>query len=158
MANQGRRDSGRNAKYLTKNLPWLSLTILLAAHSTFSWFLYHATVTWLVWTLAFTFTVLQALLLTTFSQGFRAFLSRWLRSDVGYFTVVITGAFFVTVALVWIQIFSYILVLVSAEILARLDLQNNNFNRLQSLLILSTVSLTGLVIGWVASHYIGVLV
>ncbi|MBE9178419.1 hypothetical protein IQ268_07430 [Oculatella sp. LEGE 06141] len=138
-----------------KNLPWLSLALLLAAYSTFSWFLYHSTAPWLVWTFAFVLAFGQALLLTTFSEGFRVFLGRWLESDVGYFTVVLCSAFLVAFALVWIQMVGYIVVLVASEVLARLDLQNTGFSRSQSLGVLTTVSLVGLAIGFIASRLVG---
>jgi hypothetical protein len=139
-----------------KKLPWLSLSLLLAAYSTFSWVLYHATVPWLVWAAALAFAIAQSLLLTTLSEGFRVFLSKWLKSDVGYFTVVLSSAFFIAFALVWIQIFSYVAVLVAAEVLARLDLQNAGFNRSQALMVLTIVSTLGLLIGWSASRVVAI--
>lgn len=134
-----------------KKLPWVSLAILFAAHSTFSWFLTRSTVTWLAWALVFTFTLMQALLLTTLFDEVRGVIASWLKSDVGYFTLIIVVSLGVTIALVWFRVFGYILVLVSAEILARLDLQNAGFNRIQALLILSLVSFSGLSVGWLTS-------
>jgi hypothetical protein len=142
-----------NAKPTTKNfLPWLSLSLLLAAYSTFSWYVYHLTITWIVWVGVIGFAVLQALLLTTFAQGFKAMVGRWLSSDTGYFTSVISFAFLATTILVWIHVFGYVITVIAAEVLARLDLQNRGFNRAQSLVILTLVSLSGLVIGWVTSY------
>ncbi len=134
-----------------KKLPWISLAILFAAYSTFSWFLTHATVTWLAWALVLMFTLLQALLLTTLFDGVKLVIGRWLKSDVGYFTLILVVSLSVTIALVWFKIFGYFLVLVAAEILARLDLQNAGFNRLQALLILSLFSFLGLAAGWAVS-------
>ena len=135
-----------------RNLPWLSFGLLLAAYSTFSWFLYSLTVSWLVWVLVIVFALCQALLLTAFADGFKALIDAWLESDIGYFTSVIIAALFVAVAFVWIRIFSYILVLVAAEALARLDLQNAGFNRGQSLVILTVISLAGLALGHAANR------
>lgn len=131
---------------------WLSLLLLLAAYTTFSWFLYHATVTWFVWLLAGLFALGQALLLTAFSDGFKALINAWLRSDAGYFTTVMIAALFVAIAFVWVDIFGYILVLLAAEALARLDLQNAGLNRTQSLVILTMTSLSGFGIGWFVSQ------
>ncbi len=58
------------------------------------------------------------------------------------------GSMGVTAALVWFKMFGYVLVLVSAEILARLDLQNAHLNRWQSLIVLTLVSVAGLAVGW----------
>lgn len=134
-----------------KRLPWLSLAILFAAYTTFSSFLTHSTVTWLAWALVLAFTLLQALLLTTLFDGVKILLGRWLRSDVGYFTLIISASLGVTIVFLWFKVFGYFLVLVAAEILARLDLQNAGFNRLQALAILSLFSLSGLAVGWAAS-------
>jgi len=133
-----------------KRIPWLSLLLLLSAYSTFSWFLYRSTVPWLVWVAVLTFALLQATLLTTCLGGVRRFLRRWLISDIGYFTVVLLGAFSLVVALVWFHIFGYIIMLIAAEVLARLDLQNAGFNRSQALAILTLVSVLGLAVGWTA--------
>ncbi|MBD1998603.1 hypothetical protein H6G00_18550 [Leptolyngbya sp. FACHB-541] len=135
-----------------KFLPWLSLSLLLAAYSTFSWYVYHLTITWVVWVCVIGFAVLQALLLTTFAQGFKAMVGRWLSSDTGYFTTVLSLAFLATTVLVWAHVFGYLITVIAAEVLARLDLQNRGFSRAQSLFILTLVSLTGLVIGWVVSY------
>lgn len=135
-----------------KSLPWLSLGLLLAAYSTFSWYVYHLTITWVVWVGVIAFALLQALLLTTFGQGFKSLISRWLSSDTGYFTTVLALAFLATTVLVWIHIFGYLITVIAAEILARLDLQNRGFGREQSLTILTLVSLVGLLVGWVTSY------
>lgn len=134
-----------------KRLPLLSLAVLLAAYSSFSWFLIQSTVSWLAWGLALAFTLLQALLLTTLFDGVKLFISAWLKSDVGYFTLIIAVSLGVTVIMVWFKVFGYFLVLIAAEILARLDLQNAGFNRVQALLILTLFSLSGLAIGWGAT-------
>jgi hypothetical protein len=138
-----------------KRLPLVSLAILLMAYTTFSWFLIKSTATWLAWTLVLVFTLLQALLLTTLFDGFKLFIGKWLRSDVGYFTLIIVASLGVTVIMVWFKVFGYVLVLIAAEILARLDLQNAGFNRVQALLILTFFSLSGLAIGWGATSVLG---
>jgi hypothetical protein len=135
-----------------KLLPWLSLSLLLAAYSTFSWYVYHLTVTWVVWLSVVSFALIQAMLLTTFAQGFKSFVGRWLSSDTGYFTTVIGLAFLATTVLVWIHIFGYLITVIAAEVLARLDLQNRGFNQAQTLSLLTLVSLSGLGLGWVASY------
>ncbi|MGF1497998.1 MAG: hypothetical protein ACFB8W_14420 [Elainellaceae cyanobacterium] len=136
------------------NLPWLSFGLLLATYSTFSWFLHETTDTVIVWVLAIAFALFQALLLTAFSDRLRAVIDTWLESDVGYFTTVVVVALFVAFAFVWFRIFSYLLMTVAAEMLARLDLQSVGFNRFQSLIILTVLSFAGLLTGWVISRYL----
>jgi hypothetical protein len=141
-----------------KKVPWLSLGILFSAYATFSWFLTHWVVSqtstaWAVgsvWAIVLFCTLLQALLLTTLFDGVKLFFRKWLKSDVGYFSLIMIGSMSVTAALVWFRMFGYVLVLVSAEILARLDLQNAKLNRWQSLAVLTFVSVAGLAVGWSA--------
>jgi hypothetical protein len=137
-----------------RSLPWLSLLLLLTAYSTFSWFLYKSLdVTWVVWLLVLSLTLLEALLLTTLSKGLRLFVRSWLTSDVGYFASIIFMAMFVVFALVWVKVFSYVLVVVCAELLARLELQSAAFKRWQSFWILTGVSITGLALGLAADYW-----
>lgn len=135
-----------------KKFPWLSLILLFAAYSTFSWFLINITTTRWVWILVLSFAVIQALLLTTWFDGLRRFIRSWLRSDLGYFTLIIIFSMGLIMALVWFKTFGYFLVLVSAELLARLDLQHAGFNRVQSLFILTLISLAGLATGLTVSY------
>ena len=138
-----------------KKFPWLALILLLAAYATFSWFLYASNVTWLAWTGVLVFTLAEALLLTTFSKGLRILIRTWLTSDIGYFTTIVCSAFLVAIALVWIRVFSYVLVVLSAELLARLELQQRRCNRWQSFVVLTVVSFTGLGLGLGAGYFIG---
>jgi len=129
---------------------WVSLPLLLAAYTSFSWFLYQNTENWVAWALAMVFAIVQALLLTAWSRGLRRFFRNWLQSSLGYFSLVVLGAMSIAVVLVWYHIFEYILVVVAAEILARLDLQQAKLGRWQSLGILTVISVLGLSIGWTA--------
>lgn len=108
--------------------------------------------TWLGWGIVLALTLFQALLLTTLFERLRILAGRWLRSDVGYFTLIILISLGVTIALVWFRTFGYFLVIITAEILVRLDLQDAEFNRFQALIILTFFSLSGLAAGWASSH------
>lgn len=130
----------------------LSFILLMAAYSIFSWALYTIMSPSKVWAIALGFAIVQAALLTTFSAGLKRFIEKWLRSDLGYFSVVIITAFSITIVLVWYQVFEYVFILIGTEILMRLDLQNAGFNRWQSLAILLAGSGIGLGLGW-GIHY-----
>jgi len=134
--------------------PWLSLGLLLVSYSTFSWYLYNSTTSWIIWVTVIAFSILQALLLTTFADGLRSIIDAWLQSDIGYFTTVIVGALLLAFALIWINILGYILVLLASEMLARLDLQRIGCNRIQSLFLLTGVSLLGLYFGHIISQFL----
>lgn len=133
-----------------KKIPWLSLILLLTAYSTLSWSLYRTTAPWLVWLVVVFLSLGQALLLTTFSRGFRIFIKKWLQSDIGYFSVISLGAFSIAVFLVWFHVFEFFLLVVGAEILARLDLQSAGFDEWQALGVLTFISCFGLAVGWTA--------
>jgi hypothetical protein len=125
------------------------------SYSCFSWFLYQLTATWIVWLALLIFALLQALLFTTFSEGFKNFISGWLSSDIGYFSVIAIGAFSITWILVWFHVFEYVAMVVGAEILARLDLQSIGCNKWQALALLTSASVLGLLIGGLVSHSVG---
>lgn len=133
----------------------LSTLLLLGAYIMLSWFLYQTTAPWIVWVLALLFAIFQASLLTTLSEGLRRFISKWLKSDIGYFSIIALGAFSITVVLVWFHVFEYFLMVVGAELLARLDLQNVGLNRWQSLGVLTITSVVGLSVGLIASYMVG---
>lgn len=98
------------------------------------------------------FALAEALLLTTLSRGFRGAIRGWLKSDIGYFSVVLIGAFSIALILLWFHVFEYIILVLAAEILARLDLQTAGLNRWQSLAVLTIVSLLGLAMGWIVDQ------
>ena len=133
--------------------------LLLVAYATFSWFFAHAfshTLTfsntaYLSWGLILAFTLLQALLLTTFFSRLKQLIARWLRSDVGYFILILVFSMSLICAFIWNEVAVYLVLLATAELLARLDLEKARVSRLQALLILTLISMTGLAIGLLAS-------
>lgn len=135
-----------------KKFPWVSLTLLLTAYSTFSWFLYGLTAAWIVF-LAFSAAALtQGLLLTTWSSGLKRFINSILASDLGYFSVVMLMGLFTVALLVWVHVLGRFLLIVAAEVLARLDLQSAGINRFRALAVLTIVAFLGLAVGWVARY------
>lgn len=131
-----------------RRFPFLSLGLLLTAYATFGWFLYRETAPWLIWFAVIVFTLGQALLLTTFATGLRIFIRKWLRSDIGYFSIVILSALSIAFVLVWYHTFAYVLIVIASELLARLDLQSAGYDAWQTLSILTIVSILGLAVGW----------
>jgi hypothetical protein len=77
-------------------------------------------------------------------------MGNWLRSDIGYFSIVLLGALSIAFILVWSHVFEYLMVVIGSEILSRLELQRARFNNWQSLGILTFVSVLGLGVGWTA--------
>lgn len=137
----------RKQRVSLQSFPWLSMSLLLASYSTFSWYLYQETVNWLIWAIVVAFACLQALFLTTFADSLKSVIDSWLQSDIGYFTSVIIGALLLAFIFVWAKLFGYILVILASEALTRLDLQTLGCNRLQSLAFLTGFSLLGIGLG-----------
>lgn len=144
-----------DSSYEMRPKRWLfvSLLLVLGAYSSFSWFLFSITAPRLVWVAVIAFSLLEALLLTALSKGLRRFIKKWLRSDLGYFSVVIVAAFSITVALVWYNVFEYFVLVAGSEVLARLDLQNAGFSPWQAFFVLTFVTLVGLAVGWSAYEF-----
>lgn len=140
------------SKVSVKKFSWVSLMLLLAAYSTFSWFLYGLTAAWIVLLAFSAFALIQGLLLTTWSAGLRRFIDRVLQSDLGYFSAVMLLGLFTVALLVWVHVLGRFLLMVAAETLARLDLQSAGINRFRALAILTTVAFLGLAIGWIVRY------
>ncbi|NET54041.1 MAG: hypothetical protein F6K09_37105 [Merismopedia sp. SIO2A8] len=141
---------------------WLSFGLLFASYSSFSWFLHHSIrdwhvfgvtiAPWMVWAVAIGTAVAEAMMLTTLMDNFRYWLDRWLKSDIGYFTVVVIGAMSVAFAMVWFSLFGYVLALLASETLARLDLQSVGVRRSHAFILLTITSLVGVAVGWLINE------
>ena len=132
----------------SKKLPWVSLTLLLVTYSILGWLL--ATVhrpPWVIWLLAGVGALLIAGAMTSALPVVTDILAFTLKSDARAFLVVSVVAFLVVVIISWISAFAHALLVMSAESLARLDLQTYGFNQWQAFWILSIVSLLGLGLG-----------
>ncbi|MGK7889470.1 MAG: hypothetical protein AB4042_09050 [Leptolyngbyaceae cyanobacterium] len=137
---------------------WLSFSLLFASYSSFSWFLHHSlqdwrpwglvVPAWVVWAIAIGTAIAEALMLTTLMDEFRRWIDSWLKSDIGYFTLVMVGAMALTFAFAWFSLFGYVLALLASETLARLDLQRYAIKRIYALLVLTVISLGGVAMGW----------
>lgn len=83
-------------------------------------------------------------------------LKHWLYCYFGSDTTNLTGlaivAALVSIVLVWLHISLQILMVVSAEALARIDLRTLSKDRLNSTVFLFFVPMFGLVVGWLASR------
>jgi|GEM_PF-5504531 len=110
---------------------------MLGAYSTFSWLLYRSNLTWQSWLIVLVLALVQAFLLTTLSRGLQLLVGSWLKSDLGYFSVVLIGGLLAVFALAWLQIFGHITVLIASEVLARIDLRRAGYSSIQALVILA---------------------
>lgn len=137
---------------LMKKLPGVSLGILLAGYCSLGYLLSSWTVPWVVWLVVVSLALIQAALLSSMPQGSQQAIGQWMRSDIGSFTIIIGVAFAIAIILVWFHIFQYVLMILAAEVLARVELMNAGFRSARSLGILTAVSLLGLASGWSMSY------
>lgn len=111
------------------------------------WILASKSISWL----SFLAVVASILLLITFLTvplpPSERLILQWFKSDIGTFISVIIVAFLFVIFLKWLDFFVKPLVLISATILARLDLLIIGFNQWQTFITLISISLGALGVG-----------
>lgn len=142
---------------LLKRFPWVSLTLLLVAYTSFGWFLAGPEIP------NYSFLVAIAwswVLCTAFMHpisSFSRFVSRRFKSDTVAFLSICMTAGLAAVVLFWMHVFLHILTIVATEALARLDIQTSGYANRQAFVILFHVSLLGLGLGWIIRDYLPLL-
>jgi hypothetical protein len=162
-----------NPRAAKRQVPWLSLLLLLTAYASFGWFLCHYAFP-LVDSLPEELSLQECLdrvllkpalpkvvLLATVGgcillcllfmrplSNFTFLISHWFKSDTIAFLTIAILAGLVTVVLYWLQVFLFVITIAAAGALARIDLQTHHFSSLQSFWLLSSFSLVGLISGW----------
>lgn len=140
--------------FFIRQLPRLSLALLLVTYFNFGWVLSQADAPMWVWVLATLFILLIAEALAAPWSIIRTVSVRWLKSDARAFFTVLLGAFFLVIFLSWLKISAHVLLLFVAACIARLDLQSGTFRPWQDFLILSIVAASGLSLGWGSYNFI----
>jgi hypothetical protein len=140
-----------NNMKVAHKFPWLSLLLLLAAYTMFGSFLSTVSVPWIVWAIAITWVFLLAVFFMAPLERIRNMLGRWLKTDSMAFVSLVIAAFLASFVVLWWNVFLYVLAIVAAEALARLDIQTNQFTQSNAFFILMTTSLLGIGFGW-ATH------
>ena len=130
-----------------KKLPWTSLALLLVAYSTFGWLLHSSTLSWQVWLIAVVCILLKALALTSPLKTLRTCFAGMVKSDTRAFIFLLIGVFIAVVLFTWFEVFVHVLLLLSAGLLARLDIHSFGFSGWQAFGIMAVVSLAGLGLG-----------
>jgi hypothetical protein len=141
---------------LRKKIPWLSLSLLLIAYGTFGWFLSRTTTFRFTWVFALIFALMLAWILTSPLRGLSSKFLQWSVSGAGSLILCLIISMLVALALVQARILSHVLIILSAEILVRLDMQTSGFNKVQAFLLLTGTSLAGLEIGWLMQRLVAV--
>lgn len=138
----------------SKKFPWVSLALLLAAHTAFGELLASTNDSWIAFGFAIGWAFVLALLFINPLAGFRHLVSRWFRSDTVAFCAIVAGAAFASIVLNWFKLFIPIILILAAEALARIDLLTAEFNNIQSCSLLTITSWIGLGLGWTLGQFI----
>ena len=132
-----------------KQWPLFSAVLLLLANMAFGFFLHteynSALYPWMAATL---YVVLECSALSIAWKPMRNFVLLGFQSDVGYTCMALGIASFAVVALAWVQISTYFLMMLSAAILLRIKLYTERGGPLLSFLILTMLSIGGLALSW----------
>lgn len=130
-----------------RRFPWLSSCLVVLGHMAFGGFLANRHSSQTVLILAGLYVILQAAILSVAWKPLRSFLLLGFKSDVGYTTMALIGASLAVVMVAWIQIFAYFLMMLAATLLLRVDLLIRNLGNGVSFIVITCMSLSGLVGG-----------
>jgi hypothetical protein len=131
-----------------KKKSWVSLTLLFISYFTFGWKLSefdippHQT-----WFIALASILVLDILLSFPMRKTKALIRGWFSSDIGAFLSITVGAFVAVVVFAWLHLFATSLLLISAGVLARLDIQIAGWKNWRAFVVLTTISLAGVGLG-----------
>lgn len=138
--------------YPVKQFPWLSLSLLLTAYTSFGWFLCNPQFPLLAIFCAIAWVGIISAAFMHPIIGLNRFITRWFHSDTIAFLTLFALAGLVTTILFFLRIFLYIFTILATEALARIDMQTQGYKEFQAFWVLAIVSFLGLGLGW-GSHY-----
>lgn len=138
---------------IQRKLPWVSLALLLLTYSTWGWVISRAKVPPVVWVLAVVAILLLTGSLTSPWSKIANYSNVLFKSNLRSFSLTVFGAFMFFLMIAWFRVFIDTLVIISATILARIDVQTCGFKEHHAFWILSFTSLTGLALGALVNHY-----
>jgi hypothetical protein len=130
-----------------KRFPWASLSLLLGTYITIGKFL-SISHSWEVWGVAIGGGLLLSIVFIHPITDLGRFLIRWFSSDTMGFVSLVALAAFASVLLNWFKVFLPVFLILSAEGLARLDMQAAEFSDWHTFFLLALVTGLGLAIGW----------
>jgi len=152
-----------------KKIPWLSIILLLLTYSSFGWIFARSISWWIQWFLEndswfgltlsepvvfFTLKIIGlilvlfiSLILTTPLRFFNYLFGTWLQSDTKALLSVLGFAFAAVLIACWLEQFVRLLILTSAAMLFRFELQRNGYPQWLRKLLLGSLSLISFLTG-----------
>ena len=136
-------------RYLNQKVSWIALSLLPITYAVQGYLLIQRYNSLSVLPIiVFGYILLQLIMLSSSVQQVRNTIKNWVISDAIHLISILVVAFLSFFLLNALEIFEDLLLVLAAEILARLDLQQKGLGRLQKLTILTTYLTLGLSIGW----------
>jgi hypothetical protein len=127
---------------------WLSWTLLVLSYATFGQLLHTEESDPVIWYVTLGFIVVKAGILTLIWVPVRNFALKGFKTDVGYSIMVLVLASLAVVAVVQFRTFAYIIVLIAAALLVRVDCLVDGMGDRLAFLTLILLSLIGLGLSW----------
>jgi hypothetical protein len=137
----------------TRNhLPWLSLLLLFGNYALMGRLLAHGAYSIEVTCFLVAGSFAIALIYLHPLADLSRFVQRWFSSDTLAFTTFVIIAATVSILLNWFKLFMPVLMILTTEGLARIDLQANEYDEWPTFFILVLVTGLGLGVGWWLAH------
>lgn len=134
--------------FFHKRLPWISLLLLFGSYTMIGKLLaqgkYSNEATWFLLIGSFMVAIIYLHPLTDLSKLVR----RWFSSDSVAFSAFVMIAAAISIMLNWFKLFLPVMLILTTEGLARLDLQACEFSDWQTFFILILITGAGLACGW----------
>jgi hypothetical protein len=130
-----------------KSFPWVSLTLVVLAYGSLGWLISQAHSPWYIWLTAVTAILFLLSALTTPWLKMADYSILFFKSDTRTLAFSVLAAFLFFLMLAWFKVFLDTLVIISANILLRIDIQRCGLGERQSFFITSIFSFTGLALG-----------
>jgi hypothetical protein len=152
-----------------KKFPWLSLLLVLLTYAVFGWFVASESENWRNWLLeqgkswnwgfeegayqifihvVATFAIISISLILTAPIAMMTYiLGSWMGSDAKAILSILVWSFVFVLMIRWFEYFIRFLVLLSAAILGRLELQTLGYNKWQTFTLLTLLCLLGFALG-----------
>ncbi|MBF2063349.1 MAG: hypothetical protein IGS39_02785 [Calothrix sp. C42_A2020_038] len=139
---------------IIKRMPWVSLSLALLTYCCLGWVVSKSSVSPSTWLAIVAIVVLMIGALLTPWLWFNRYSNSLLQSSTRNFCVSILAAFSLFLMITWFRLFLDILLIVSATILVRIDLQTLGFRSLDIFGVLCFTAMSGLAMGIVVSQFI----
>lgn len=137
---------------LNQQLSWISLGLLLTSYAIQGYLLAQEHLSLLLYPIiVLGYILLQLTILHSWMQRIRNMVRQWVSSDAIHVISFFVLVFLASLILSHLELFEDLLLVLAAEILARLDLQQRGLSQLQKTSVLTLCLTLGLTIGWMAS-------